>query len=44
MGDRLGLSDRVEHNAGGGVSYTLNMKGERIERMTLSCFRGAQCA
>ena len=26
----------VEHNAGGGVSYTLNMKGERIERMTLS--------
>ncbi len=37
MGDRLGLgATEVEHNAGGGVSYTLNMKGERIERMTLS--------
>jgi len=26
----------VQHNDGGGVSYALNMKGERIERMILS--------
>lgn len=26
----------IEHNDGGGVSYTLNRKGERIERITLA--------